>query len=349
MMSGMPPKPTAMFRAIFGRLLSSAALGGIVLFVAGAAAGTWWTLDRINEAVRGTVRTGLTTVLANAREATHHWVTRQQVLVAGLASDRSLGEAVAALVSAADRGRSTELATRELERVLDPGIRANSLRGFWIFDVDGRSLGRWPATLPSRLPPSMQEPFERALDGLPTVSTFLLASGQTGPVAALAPIRDRQGVTVAVLGLALPAQAELEQIADQSHHRSLGQVYFFDRTGRILGSSVSLPPWGQESRLVEPGTQQLTRMARAAVDRGADLDLDGYRDFQGRAVVGAWEWDAQLGLGLAVEAEVAQAYHVAETARRALLVALGLTLLLFLAVLASVMLARRRAVALTAL
>lgn len=46
---------------------------------------------------------------------------------------------------------------------------------------------------------------------------------------------------------------------------------------------------------MEPGTQQLTRMARAAVDRGADLDLDGYRDFQGRAVVGAWEWDAQLG------------------------------------------------------
>ncbi|HMV32594.1 MAG TPA: hypothetical protein PKA50_10785, partial [Gemmatimonadales bacterium] len=72
----MPPKSTAVFRATFDRLLSSAALGGIVLFVAGAAAGTWWTLDRINGAVRSTVQTGLTTVLANAREATHHWVTR---------------------------------------------------------------------------------------------------------------------------------------------------------------------------------------------------------------------------------------------------------------------------------
>ncbi len=349
MMSGMPHKPTAVFRATFDRLLSSAALGGIVLFVVGAAAGTWWTLDRINDAVRGTVRTGLTTVLANAREATHHWVTRQQVLVAGMASDRALGGAVAALVAAADRGGPTGPATRDLERVLEPAIRANSLPGFWIFDPDGRTLARWPPSLPARLPANMQEPFERALDGLPTLSTFLLESGRSGPVAALAPIRDRHGLPLAVLGLALPAQAELEQIAAQSHHRSLGQVYFFDRTGRILGSSVSLPPWSHDSRLVEPGTQELTRMARAALDRGADIDLDGYRDVQGRTVVGAWEWDTQLGLGLAVEAEVAQAYHVVETARRALLVALGLTLVLFLAVLASVMLARRRAVALTAL
>ncbi|MBL8976787.1 MAG: hypothetical protein JNM53_00060, partial [Gemmatimonadetes bacterium] len=64
----------AVLRAKMDRLLSRAALGGALLFVVGVGAGTWWTLDRIHEAVRQSVQTGLTTVLANAREATHHWV-----------------------------------------------------------------------------------------------------------------------------------------------------------------------------------------------------------------------------------------------------------------------------------
>ena len=154
---------------------------------------------------------------------------------------------------------------------------------------------------------------------------------------------------LAVLGLALPAQAELEQIASQSHHRSLGQVYFFDRTGRILGTSVAGLPWGDAARLVEPGTSRLTRMARTAIDHGADLDLAGYPDHRGTTVVGAWDWDPLLGLGLAVETSTAEAYHVVETARRALLIALGITLALFLTVVASLVHARRRAAALSAL
>ena len=193
MMGGMPTRPAHVFRASIERFLGSAALGGAVLFVVGAGAGTWWTLDRIHQAVRESVRTGLTTVLANAREATHHWVTRQQVLAAGVASDRALGGAVEQLVASAERPERWERARDSVTRLLDPAIRSNGLQGFWILSPDGHALYRWPASLPSDLPPNMQEPFDRALDGLPTISSFAQDPRHPGPVAALAPIRDAHG------------------------------------------------------------------------------------------------------------------------------------------------------------
>ncbi|MDX2119993.1 MAG: EAL domain-containing protein [Gemmatimonadota bacterium] len=339
----------AVLRAKMDRLLSRAALGGALLFVAGVGAGTWWALDQIHEAVRQSVQTGLTTVLANAREATHHWVTRQQVLVAGLASDRGLSRAVERLQDPRATARAAGDAISTISTTLEPAVRASSLQGFWILTPDGYPLYRSPDTLPADLPVAMQEPFERALDGLPTLSSFATDTLRPGPVAALAPIRDAHGQPIAALALALPARTELEQIAAQSHHRALGQVYFFDRTGRILGTSMAPEPWRDEARLVDPRTGRFTRMALAAIAGGSDLDLDGYTDHHGERVVGAWEWDPQLGIGIAVETRAADAYHVVETARRALLAALAITLLLFLAVLASVTQARRRALALTAL
>jgi diguanylate cyclase (GGDEF)-like protein/PAS domain S-box-containing protein len=90
-------------------------------------------------------------------------------------------------------------------------------------------------------------------------------------------------------------------------------------------------------------------MARSATTGTAGLDLDGYTDHRGLRVVGAWEWDSELGLGRAAETDAGRAYHVTETARSALFAGLGITLMLFLAVLASLMQSRRRSLALSAL
>ena len=90
-------------------------------------------------------------------------------------------------------------------------------------------------------------------------------------------------------------------------------------------------------------------MARAATAGLSGIDLEGYRDHRGVRVVGTWEWDDQLGLGLAAETDANQAYHVVDTARSALLAAWLITVLLFLAVLASLLQSRRHAVALSAL
>jgi serine/threonine protein kinase len=52
-----------------------------------------------------------------------------------------------------------------------------------------------------------------------------------------------------------------------------------------------------------------TKMAAAAIAGNAGADLDGYRDFRGVPVVGAWTWLPQCNLGLAAEADKAEAYR----------------------------------------
>ena len=54
------------------------------------------------------------------------------------------------------------------------------------------------------------------------------------------------------------------------------------------------------------------------VERGADqdavagnrgVDVDGYRDYRGVPVVGAWAWMPQYDFGVATEVDVAEAYR----------------------------------------
>ena len=86
--------PARVLRSLTDRLFSGVAVGGIVLFVIGVSGGAWWTLQRIDTAVRESVRRTLVTVLATAREASRHWATRQQALAASMASADGLARAV---------------------------------------------------------------------------------------------------------------------------------------------------------------------------------------------------------------------------------------------------------------
>ncbi|QDV70440.1 Serine/threonine-protein kinase PknB [Rosistilla carotiformis] len=54
--------------------------------------------------------------------------------------------------------------------------------------------------------------------------------------------------------------------------------------------------------------QPLTKMAAFATAGENDLDLDGYRDYRGVTVVGAWQWLPQYGFGIATEVDYAETY-----------------------------------------
>jgi diguanylate cyclase (GGDEF)-like protein/PAS domain S-box-containing protein len=335
-------------RLLSDRVLSGVALSGILLFVLGVTAGAFWAIRRVDAALRESTRRTLTTVLATAHEAARHWATRQQVLAAATASGRELGQAVERML-AVRLSKDSARAQLDLIQTLAGQVRANGLAGYWIIGEDEHTLFRAPESLPERLPAAMQDAVTKALDGLPSLSPFPGDTLAPPQLTALAPIRNGAGAATAVLALILPVRQELDHVAEQSHNRSLGQIYFFDRRGRILGSSAAGRALRPEASLREPGTGRLTRLAAEAVRGAAGMDLNGYHDHRGVQVVGAWEWDDQLGLGIGVETDAAEAYRVSETARSAVLVALAITLLLFSAVLFSVMQARRRAVVLSAL
>jgi PAS domain S-box-containing protein len=54
----------------------------------------------------------------------------------------------------------------------------------------------------------------------------------------------------------------------------------------------------------------LTRMAQSLTRQASDIDIEGYRDYRGVEVIGAWRWDEELNMGIATETEVAEAYKL---------------------------------------
>ena len=209
----VPPSTRPPNVPVSDRLLQGVVLGGIVLFTIGAGAGAFWSLQRIDTAVRESVRRNLTTVLATAREASRHWATRQQATAATIASSRELGAAVERLSLARARQLSTAEAIAETRAQLDPALRADGLESYTVVTDNGAVLLTDSDSQPQAIPSALQPSVDKALDGLPSLSS--LADGPEGRarLVAMAPIRNLQGDPIAVLVIGLPTQREFTLLA----------------------------------------------------------------------------------------------------------------------------------------
>lgn len=164
-----------------------------------------------------------------------------------------------------------------------------------------------------------------------------------------APVQNASGQVVAVLVVRFDPYRDFTSFAQLGRMGATGETYAFDRSGKLVTGSrfdrqliaVGLvPPGGHGIATIEirdPGVNllegmrpplprsqhPLTRMAASAVNKEAGMDLDGYRDYRGVPVVGAWLWDDELGLGLATEIDADEAYRQFRIARTLSLATLG--------------------------
>jgi diguanylate cyclase (GGDEF)-like protein/PAS domain S-box-containing protein len=174
-----------------------------------------------------------------------------------------------------------------------------------------------------------------------------------------APIFDNNGAVIAVFTFRLSYSSIFTNLLQHAHIGKTGETYAIDRHGRLLSESrfeeqlrdIGLLSPGQSSilniRVTDPGLdltrvensplpgaqQSLTRMAGSATAGQAGVDLDGYRDYRGVAVVGTWLWDPDLDFGFASELDVSEAYKTFSSARNTII-----TLTMF-AILLSILLA----------
>lgn len=149
------------------------------------------------------------------------------------------------------------------------------------------------------------------------------------------PVKDDSGRVIAILAFRLDPDEGYSRILAAGRFGQSGETYAFDRTGRLLSESlfnrqlerIGLLPNTKHSSLLihirDPGVdltaggkpdrpwqqQPLTRMARSAAAGENGLDLDGYRDYRGVRVIGAWDWDKEYGFGIATEIDFVEAYR----------------------------------------
>ena len=166
---------------------------------------------------------------------------------------------------------------------------------------------------------------------------------------AAAPVRDDDFRVVAALAFRIRPGRGFTDILQLGRIGESGETYAFDRNLRMVSDSRFdadlkllglVPQEGDASSLLtvqirDPGGDMTegyrpdrlraemppTRMAAAALAGAggaatAGHNVDGYRDYRGVPVIGAWRWLPDYGLGVATEIDHAEAYRPLTILRR---------------------------------
>jgi len=251
-----------------------------------------------------------------------------------------------------------------LREYLKPALKVQRYEGFLLANREHRVVAAFDGQYVGNKAVSAHEEFlNRAFAGQPTVSRpfaspRLLPDEQGALKTGLpmmyvaAPVRGKSNEIIAVLGLRMRPGTEFNEILGVARAGESGETYAFDRNGLLLSQSrfddqlksFGLLPDLSESRSIlnlelrDPGTdlrknvrakkprreQELTRMAISATAGGTGVDVNGYRDYRGVPVVGAWTWLEDYGMGIATESAVEEAYRPLYVLRFAVWGLLGL-------------------------
>lgn len=266
-----------------------------------------------------------------------------QLIEAAGAPDTQTTEEVAAAAALLVESR------QELNRRLTPILSTNDFVGYFVANRDREVLAASDPRLVDRDDVDEYDRIlSMALDGestvsppFPSVSVLEDSEGRRSvgvPVMIVAvPVRDADFQVIGALGFELKPEGEFTDILQLGRNGISGETYAIDREYRMVSNSrftedlivLGLLPDKPDAQsllnvlVVDPGgdmteghrvTQRRSEMEptvmAASVSSGdASFNVDGYNDYRGRPVIGAWEWLSKYNIGVATEIDVAEAYR----------------------------------------
>jgi PAS domain S-box-containing protein len=174
----------------------------------------------------------------------------------------------------------------------------------------------------------------RLRPGLPTMFTA-------------APIRDEAGNTIAALAFHIDPDSDFTRIFTQTRIHA-GEGLAFNRKGLLISHSRfeeqlrlqglltdeqgSMLNIDLRKRRDQRGQTQQVGFYQPMADGSEEaMNVEGYLNYRGAYVIGAWRWLPEYGLGLAVEQEHGAAYAVLQAVRGVMWVLVGAVLVLMAA------------------
>lgn len=298
--------------------------------------GTLWSTAIVRDRARRDTGNAMRTVLNTTSQAVYDWLNVREDETRAW-SQRTLikGTCEALVGAAAGEGDFATLANTLAEE-LEPLLIAEGHEGFLLFDGEARVIaGNIKETPVGAVIPGMVGFVERVLESPRHTAARLpgrRADGTASPMLVGAGIETIHGPCVLALGLD-PA-SDFSVILQRGRIGESGETYGFNQDGLLVTASrfddelrqIGLIQAGEEGFLnVEirnPGgnlltgftsdvpieERPLTVMAQAAIAGHSGSNLFGYNDYRGVSVIGMWVWDAELGLGIATEMDVDEAY-----------------------------------------
>jgi tRNA A-37 threonylcarbamoyl transferase component Bud32 len=255
----------------------------------------------------------------------------------------------------------------QLADSLGPAMTSHHYIGFVLVDRNHKvQAASEPEIIGMEAPAGMQAFVDKALDGVgsvsapyPSVSALRESDGlrRTGipTMIVSAPVRDENFQVIASLGLRMRPERDFTQILQLGQMGKTGETYAFAENGLMLSQSrfedelillgilpdregaasilevLVRDPGGDLTSGYRPKTRRsqmpLTEMVASAAAGESGVNVEGYRDYRGVPVVGAWTWLDKYDFGLATEVDMSEAFGPLNILKRTFWGLLGLLML----------------------
>jgi PAS domain S-box-containing protein len=351
------------------RELKGLGLALIGVFLCVVVLSAWYTVKSVEDRTRQDIGYSLQTILHTTHEALKLWVGSKEADLLTISEAFGPRTLVRNLLQVPrtpeDLLKSSQLF--QIRNMLEAEKKRIGDIGFFVIAPDGISIASMRDEnigTPNLIYQKNRGYFDRVFKGEavlipPMVSDVDLGKGEQSVTMFLAaPVMDLSDKKViAALAMQLNSKGEFTDIIQLGRMGLSGETYAFDREGWLMSSSrfennlleTGLLGEGQESilhiRIADPGGDllrghplpkdlkvlPLTLMAGQAIQGKSKINVVGYRDYRGVSVMGAWLWDEKLGLGMTTEVDVHEALDSYFTIRNTVLVVLGITVLMALA------------------
>ena len=259
-------------------------------------------------------------------------------------------------------GHKEEVA-EQLTQQLRPALSSHDYVSFFISDKEQIFASERPDAVGLKIPFAFHDLSDRVFEGETTVTApfpgilpYRDSDGvrRTGvpTMFVVTPILDRHLQVVAILGMQVQPEKEFTRILQLGRIGESGETYAFNEQGLMLSNSrfeedlilLGILPDQPGSRSIlklhvrDPGGDMtqgfrpqvrraelpLTLMAASAIAGKSATNVDGYNDYRGVKVTGAWTWLTDYHFGIATEIDYAEAYRPLIILKRTFWFLLGL-------------------------
>jgi len=143
-----------------------------------------------------------------------------------------------------------------------------------------------------------------------------------------APVRDDSGDVVAVLSFRLRPEIEFSRIMESGRTGESGETYAFNESGFLISNS-RFDDQLRKIGILSEDPDQMSMLMVKSIERGEyfnkrnprqtqavgsalkgenGVDIEGYPDYRGVLVIGAWTWMEEYGFGLTTKIDLDEAF-----------------------------------------
>lgn len=304
--------------------------------------------NAIETTMRDGLESELQTLLGVEAAMLETWFGVQQANAEAMANNLDVRQSIYPLLET-EEPADAEALRAKLAKSLGPGLTSHDYTGFVVVDKGKRVVASSvPELVGQQNIPEYDSFLSRALDGetclSPPYGSIVAIRDETGrlrtgvpSMAVCAPIRDDSFQVVGVLGLRIDPEQEFSRIMSLGHFGHSGETYAFDKTGRMVSNSrfedelilsgllpdqegaksilqvLVRDPGGDVTKGHRPKSRRHelppTLPVAEAVAGRSGVNVEGYRDYRGVPVVGAWTWLPTAEVGVVTELDYAEAFR----------------------------------------